>query len=50
MLLDRWATVNLGRSIMVGVAAVAATWAAVDRLEIVPGVVRFATGAERMGR
>ena len=33
-LVDRWATMNLGRAVLSGVAALLATWAAVDRLEV----------------
>lgn len=33
-LVDRWATLNLGRSLLTGMAALLATWAAVERLAI----------------
>ncbi|TKA78213.1 hypothetical protein B0A55_03771 [Friedmanniomyces simplex] len=49
VLVDRWATVNLGRTLLSFVAAVAATWAAVDRLEVVPAVGKLVGGADRMG-
>ncbi|KAF2772927.1 hypothetical protein EJ03DRAFT_387272 [Teratosphaeria nubilosa] len=49
-LVDKWAVVNLGRTILSGVAAIAATWAALDRLEAVPVVARVVEGADRMGR
>ncbi|KAI7160800.1 hypothetical protein KC349_g3296 [Hortaea werneckii] len=48
-LVDRWATMNLGRTLLTGIAAIAATWAAVDRLEVVPAAARLAGGADRMG-
>ena len=48
-LVDQWATVNLGRTVLSALAAVTATWAAVDRLEVVPAVTRLAGGAGRMG-
>lgn len=31
-LVDRWATMNLGRTVLTGLAAVLGVWAAVDRL------------------
>ncbi|KAH9828894.1 hypothetical protein Tdes44962_MAKER02322 [Teratosphaeria destructans] len=49
-LVDKWAVVNLGRTILSGVAAIAATWAALDRLEAVPAVVRVVGGADRLGK
>jgi hypothetical protein len=49
VLVDRWATINLGRSILSAVAAVAGAWAVVDRLDVVPAVAKLATGAGRMG-
>jgi len=33
-LVDQWATFNLGRSVLTGVAALLATWAAVEKLVI----------------
>lgn len=48
-LVDRWATVNLGRTVLTGLASILATWAALDRLDIVPAVAKLATGANRMG-
>lgn len=48
-LVDKWATINLGRVAVATVSAVLATWAAVARTEVVPAVARFATGANRMG-
>ncbi|KAI7684383.1 hypothetical protein KC322_g13448, partial [Hortaea werneckii] len=48
-LVDRWATMNLGRTLLTGIAALAATWAAVDRLEVVPAAARLAGGADRLG-
>ena len=47
-LVDQWATMNLGRSIITGIAAVCGTLAAVGQLEIIG--VTFASGANRMGR
>jgi hypothetical protein len=49
VLVDKWATFNLGRTVMTGVAALAATWAALDRLEVMPLVAKLATGADRLG-
>ncbi|KAK3669698.1 hypothetical protein LTR78_010450 [Recurvomyces mirabilis] len=49
-LVDKWATVNLGRTVLSTLAAVTATWAAVDRLEVVPAAVRLGGGAGRMGK
>ncbi len=49
VLVDRWATLNLGRSLLCCVAALSATWAAVDRLEVVPAVGKIVGGADRMG-
>ncbi|KAK0260572.1 hypothetical protein B0A54_15041 [Friedmanniomyces endolithicus] len=49
VLVDRWATLNLGRSLLCCVAALSATWAAVDRLEVVPAVGKIVGGANRMG-
>ena len=48
-LVDRWATINLGRAAISAVSALLATWAAVDRLEVVPATLKFATGANRLG-
>lgn len=33
-LVDQWATFNLGRSVLTGLTAVLATWAAVEKLVI----------------
>ncbi|KAK4552475.1 hypothetical protein LTR86_010318 [Recurvomyces mirabilis] len=49
-LVDKWATVNLGRTVLSALAALTATWAAVDRLEIVPAVAKLGGGAGRMGK
>lgn len=48
-LVDKWATINLGRFAVAAVSAALATWAAVDRSEVVPAVTRLTTGANRMG-
>jgi len=48
-LVDRWATMNLGRTVLTGLAALTATWAAVDRMEVLPATAKLATGANRMG-
>lgn len=52
-LVDRWATVNLGRAVLSGVAAVAAIWAGVEGSGFGGGVggigMRVTTGAGRMG-
>lgn len=47
-LVDQWATMNLGRTVLTGVAAVLATWAAVEKLMI--REFRVGSGVERMGR
>lgn len=46
-LVDKWATVNLGRVVIAGVSALVATWAAVDRTEVVPAMFSLSTGANR---
>ena len=33
-LVDRWATMNLGRTVLTGISAMLATWAAVERVKI----------------
>lgn len=47
-LVDKWATVNFGRFAIAAVAAIVSTWAAIDRAEVVPAAIRFASGADRM--
>ena len=47
-LVDRWASVNLGRTALTGVAAVLALWAAVGKLQV--GNFGIVSGAERVGR
>ena len=47
-LVDQWATVNLGRSVLAGLSAVFAAWASVDRMEVVGAGLRFTTGADRV--
>lgn len=46
-LVDRWATINLGRAVMTGVAAVAGTWAALGGVSV--GGIRVVSGAGRVG-
>lgn len=48
-LVEKWAAQSFGRFVISAVAAVAATWAAIDRAEVVPATARLATGANRMG-
>lgn len=48
-LVDKWATINLGRALVATTSAVLAVWAAVERAEVVPATTRLATGANRMG-
>lgn len=48
-LVDKWATMNFGRFVVSAVAAALATWASIDRAEVVPAATRLATGANRMG-
>lgn len=49
-LLDKWATLNLARALIVGVGAICTAWAAVDKKEFA-GFKSFAfhTGADRLG-
>nr|POF17314.1 hypothetical protein CFP56_65181 [Quercus suber] len=49
VLVDRWATVNLGRTLLSGVAAVLAMWAALDKVDAVEAGLKVASGADRMG-
>lgn len=46
-LVDKWATINLGKVLIAGISALVATWAAVEREEIVPATFSFSTGANR---
>lgn len=46
-LVDKWATINLGKVVIAGVSALVATWAAVDRTEVVPATFSFSSGANR---
>lgn len=48
-LVDRWATINLGRAVATTASALLATWAAIDVVEAVPAGVKLATGANRLG-
>ncbi|KAK4508254.1 hypothetical protein PRZ48_001992 [Zasmidium cellare] len=48
-LVDKWGTINFGRIIISAISAGLATWAAVDRSEVVPAVTRITTGANRLG-
>lgn len=48
-LVDRWATVNLGRALLSGIGAVLAVWAAVDRVEVVGASLGSRSGADRLG-
>ena len=45
-LVDQWATANLVRSFLTGLAAILSTWAAVERLRV--GKLRVMSGAERI--
>lgn len=47
-LVDQWATINLGRSVLAGLSAILAAWASVDRMEVVGAGLRFATDADRV--
>lgn len=47
-LVDKWATINFGRFAIATVAALASTWAAIDRAEVVPAAISFASGADRV--
>ena len=47
-LVDWWALYNLGRSVLTGVAAVLAAWAAVDKSEIVGFSLGAGTGTNTM--
>lgn len=46
-LVDKWATINLGKVVIAGISALVATWAALDREEVVPATFSFSTGANR---
>jgi len=48
-LIDKWATLNMGRALISLVGAVAMTWAAVDKLEVVGGKWGLGSGADRLG-
>ncbi|KAF2746634.1 hypothetical protein M011DRAFT_468331 [Sporormia fimetaria CBS 119925] len=49
-LLDKWATLNLARAMLVGVGSILAAWGAVSKLEIVSfGNLALGTGADRLG-
>ncbi|ORY14904.1 hypothetical protein BCR34DRAFT_201939 [Clohesyomyces aquaticus] len=49
-LLDKWATLNLGRAIITGVGAILALWAALDKVEIFAfRDLSLGTGANRLG-
>ena len=49
-LVDRWATLNLGRALLTGAGAVCAAWAIVSKLEVVGmGHFSLTSGANRMG-
>ena len=45
-LVDRWATFNVGRTVLTGLAAILSTWAAVERLKV--SRFRVVSGAERL--
>ncbi|CAK3885142.1 unnamed protein product [Lecanosticta acicola] len=47
-LVENWAAQSFGRFVISAIAAVAATWAAIDRAEVVPATARLATGANRI--
>lgn len=46
-LVDRWATMNLGRTLLTGVASIVGVWAAVERMNVAS--FKLGTGANRMG-
>ncbi|KAF2708747.1 hypothetical protein K504DRAFT_477199 [Pleomassaria siparia CBS 279.74] len=48
-LLDKWATLNLARAGIIGVASILGVWAAVDKREAVSSSFKLASGANRMG-
>ncbi|KXT02818.1 hypothetical protein AC578_5368 [Pseudocercospora eumusae] len=48
-LVDKWATINLGRAVISAASTAIAIWAAVDRTEVVPATARLAAGANRLG-
>ena len=48
-LVDRWAMLNLGKTVLIGIAANLAVWAAVNRLEIVPVALEVTSWAKRIG-
>lgn len=48
-LLDKWATLNLGRSLLPLIGSLAAAWAIVDKYEVLGLGASLRTGADRMG-
>lgn len=48
-LVDKWATLNLGRSLLPLMGTIAAAWAVVDKYEVLGLGATFRTGADRMG-
>ncbi|TKA71749.1 hypothetical protein B0A49_08161 [Cryomyces minteri] len=51
-LVDRWGTLNLGRALLAAAGCLCATWAAIDKLEVVrfhASDIAFKSGANRMG-
>jgi hypothetical protein len=48
-LLDKWATLNLGRSLLPLFATLAAGWAMMDKFEVLGLGAIIKTGADRMG-
>jgi hypothetical protein len=48
-LVDKWATLHLGRALLAGIAAVSATWASLSAVDVVGlDKLSFATGADRL--
>ncbi len=49
-LVDKWATMNLGKVVLYGIGAICGAWAIVDRVDVV-GVekIGLTTGANRLG-
>ena len=49
-LIDRWATLNLGRAIITGIGSLCALWATLDKIDVVRfRDVGLTSGANRMG-
>lgn len=49
-LIDRWATMNLGKAVLAGVGALCGAWAVIDKVDVVNFErLGLASGANRLG-